>query len=55
MLAMFNLAIDSKQRACDFTRLHVRDVCHGNQVATRATVLQQKTQRSVQFEIGPDS
>ncbi|WER45618.1 tyrosine-type recombinase/integrase [Cupriavidus sp. WKF15] len=53
-LAMFNLAIDSKLRACDFTCLHVQDVCHGNQVATRATVLQQKTQRPVQFEItGP--
>lgn len=53
-LAMFNLAIDSKLRACDFTRLHVQDVCHGNQVPTRATVLQQKTQRPVQFEItGP--
>lgn len=50
-LAMFYLAIDSKLRACDFTRLHVQDVCHGNQVATRATVLQQKTQRPVQFEI----
>ncbi|ODV43408.1 integrase [Cupriavidus sp. UYMMa02A] len=50
-LAMFNLAIDSKLRACDFTRLRVQDVCHGSQVATRATVLQQKTQRPVQFEI----
>ena len=26
-LAMFNLAIDSKLRACDLTRLRVRDVC----------------------------
>lgn len=53
-LAMFNLAIDSKLRACDFTRLHVQDVYHGNQVATRATVLQRKAQRPVQFEItGP--
>jgi len=50
-LAMFNLAIDSKLRACDLTRLHVQDVCHGNQVASRCTVLQQKTQRPVQFEI----
>lgn len=50
-LAMFNLAIDSKLRAWDFTRLHVQDVCHGHQVATRATVLQQKTQRPVQFEL----
>lgn len=50
-LAMFNLAIDSKLRACDLTRLRVQDICHGNQVANRATVLQQKTQRPVQFEI----
>ncbi|MGF6956284.1 hypothetical protein QFZ97_002149 [Paraburkholderia youngii] len=28
-LAMFNLAIDSKLRACDLTKLRVRDVCHG--------------------------
>jgi hypothetical protein len=26
-LAMFNLAIDSKLRACDLTRLKVRDIC----------------------------
>jgi site-specific recombinase XerC len=50
-LAMFNLAIDSKLRACDLTCLRVQDICHGNQVAMRATVLQQKTQRPVQFEI----
>lgn len=50
-LAMFNLAIDSKLRACDLTRLRVQDICHGNQVANRVTVLQQKTQRPVQFEI----
>jgi hypothetical protein len=29
----------------------VRDVCHGQSVASRTIVLQQKTQRSVQFEI----
>ena len=28
-LAMFNLAIDSKLRACDLTKLRVRDVCIG--------------------------
>ncbi len=50
-LAMFNLAIDSKLRACDLTKLRVRDVCHGERIAYRATVLQQKTQRPVQFEI----
>jgi len=50
-LAMFNLAIDSKLRACDFTQLRVRDVFHGNTVATRSMILQQKTGRPVQFEI----
>ena len=50
-LALFNLAIDSKLRACDLVRLRVRDVCHGGGMASRAIVLQQKTQRPVQFEI----
>jgi hypothetical protein len=42
-LAMFNLAIDSKLRACDLTRLQVQDVRHGSHVAARATVMEQKT------------
>jgi len=50
-LALFNLGIDSKLRACDLVRLRVRDVCHGEQVAHRAIIMQQKTQRPVQFEI----
>src|ERR1700733_3217386 len=50
-LALLNLAIDSKLRACDLVKLRVRDICHGQGVASRAIVLQQKTQRSVQFEI----
>ena len=50
-LAIFNLAIASKLRACDLTKLQVRDVCHGEHVASRAMILQQKTQRPVQFEI----
>jgi integrase len=50
-LALFNLAIDSKLRACDLVKLRVRDVCHGDRVAARAIVMQQKTQRPVQFEI----
>jgi hypothetical protein len=49
-LAMFNLAIDSKLRACDLTRLRVQDVCRGSYVGSRSTVMQQKTQRPVQFE-----
>ena len=52
-LALFDLGIDSKLRACDLVKLRVRDVCHGDRVASRGTVLQQKTQRPVQFEISP--
>jgi len=28
-LALFDLAIDSKLRACDLTKLRVRDIAHG--------------------------
>jgi integrase len=50
-LALFDLAIDSKLRACDLVKLRVRDVAHGERISTRAMVMQQKTQRPVQFEI----
>lgn len=50
-LALFNLAIDSKLRACDLVKLRVSDVAHGDHVALRAMVMQQKTKRPVQFEI----
>ncbi|MFP3558039.1 tyrosine-type recombinase/integrase [Paraburkholderia sp. SIMBA_049] len=50
-LALFSLAIDSKLRACDLTRLQVQDIRMGNHVVPRATFMQQKTQRPVQFEI----
>jgi integrase len=50
-LALFNLAIDSKLRSCDLVRLRVRDICQGGHVASRAIVMQRKTQRPVQFEI----
>ena len=46
-LALLNLGIDSKLRACDLVKLRVRDVCHGARVAARAIVMQQKTQRPV--------
>lgn len=49
-LALFNLGIDSKLRGCDLVS-KVRDVCHGDQVASRALIMQRKTQRPVQFEI----
>ena len=50
-LALFDLATDSKLRACDLVQLRVRDVAHGDRVAARAIVMRQKTQRPVQFEI----
>src|SRR5262249_16968893 len=50
-LALFNLALDSKLRSCDLVRLRVKDVTHGDQVASRAIVMQQKTRRPVQVEI----
>lgn len=50
-LALFNLDIDRKLRGCDLVAQRVRDVCHGDQVAARAVVMQLKTQRPVQFEI----
>src|SRR3954462_11558877 len=50
-LAVFNLAIDSKLRACDLVKVCVRDISHHERVAARAIVMQQKTQRPVQFEI----
>lgn len=50
-LALFNLAVDSKLRACDLVKLRVQDVYHAGQVAQRAIVMQQKTKRPVQFEI----
>ena len=50
-LALFNLAIDSKLRACDLIRLRVSDISQAGRVGSRAMVLQQKTRRPVQFEI----
>jgi len=50
-LALFDLAIDSKLRSCDLVKLRVRDLAHGDRIAPRAIVMQQKTQRPVQFEI----
>jgi integrase len=50
-LALFNLAIDSKLRGCDLVRLRVDDVSDGGRVRDRATIIQKKTGRPVQFEI----
>jgi integrase len=50
-LALFNLAIDSKLRGCDLVNLKVYDVTQGGRISSRAIIMQQKTHRSVQFEI----
>jgi integrase len=50
-LALFNLGLDSKLRACDLVSLRVGDITVGTRVASRATVFQRKTQRPAQFEL----
>ena len=50
-LAMFNLAIDSKLRACDVVALKVEDVAPNGYAADRATVRQRKTGQPVRFEL----
>ena len=54
-LAIFNLAIDSKLRACDLVKLRLDDICSGFKVRHRATIVQKKTGRPVQFEISEQS
>jgi integrase len=50
-LAMFNLAIDSKLRACDVVALKVEDVAPNGYAADRATIRQRKTGQPVRFEL----
>jgi integrase len=50
-LALFNLAIDSKLRACDLVALKVSDIQTGDRVRERANIIQKKTGRAVQFEL----
>jgi integrase len=45
------LALDSKLRVCDLVALRVDDVALNGRVWSRATVIQRKTGRPVQFEI----
>jgi|SRR5665213_1481158 len=54
-LAIFNLAIDSKLRAFDLVKLRLDDICSGTIVRRRATTIQKKTGRAVQFEITEQS
>jgi hypothetical protein len=50
---MFNLAIDSKLRACDLIGLRVNDVTMGSQIRARAVVMQRKTDRTADVAISP--
>ena len=50
-LVLFNLAIDSKLRACDQLNLRVSDIANGFNVQSRGKVIQQKTGRPVRFEL----
>lgn len=50
-LALFNLGIDSKLRACDLLDLRVSDVGSTETIFQQATVVQKKTEAAVTFEI----
>ena len=54
-LTLFNLAIDSKLRGCDLTRLRVPDLVVGGSVRERVSVTQSKTKRPVQFEVSENT
>jgi integrase len=49
--AMFDLAIDSKLRGCDVVKIKIGELVSGGVVRSRATIVQQKTGRPVQFEL----
>ena len=50
-LALFDIALDSKLRGCDVVALRLVDIIAAGALRRRATVIQQKTGRPVQFEI----
>ncbi|TCH98406.1 integrase [Roseococcus sp. SYP-B2431] len=49
--ALFDFAIDSKLHGCDVVKVRVGNLVSGGHVRSRATVVQQKTGRPVQFEL----
>ena len=50
-LALFNMAVDSKLRGCDLVCLKVLDVYTAGRIKERASIIQSKTGKPVQFEI----
>ena len=53
--ATFDLAINSKLLGCDIVKMKIRTIVAGGALRTRATVIQQKTHRPVQFELMTDA
>ena len=53
--ALFDLAIDSKLRGCGVVKARIGDLVLGGQIRTRATVVQAKTGKPVQFELMPNA
>ena len=51
---LFDMAIDSKLRGCDLVKIKIGDVVAGADVRNRPTVVQQMTNRPVQFELTAD-
>lgn len=49
--ALFDFAIDSKLRGCDVVKVRIGNIVVGGRIRDRAIVVQQKTKRSVQFEL----
>jgi integrase len=49
--ALFDLAIDSKLRGRDIVKMKIGDIVTSGAIRNRATVIQQKTGRPVQFEL----
>ncbi len=52
--ALFDLAIDSKLRGCDLVKIKIADIVAGGDIRSRAILIQQKTNRPVQFELTAD-
>ena len=50
-LALFDLAVDSKLRGCDLVQLRIGQLVINAAARQRTTIVQQKTQKPVQFEL----
>jgi site-specific recombinase XerC len=53
--ALFDLALDSKLRGCELVKIKIGTLVAGPAIRTRSMVVQEKTDRPVQFEIASDA